>query len=85
VTELLWDDIVDVEISRTDNTYLGVASVRTRSSDAVSPSGLLTKSEFDVTIHGRDGERIRLRPLFLRNVSDPKKLIQEMRMRARLG
>src|SRR5689334_18603594 len=47
-TEFLWDEIADIEVNRTDDTNLGVASVRRRSSDAVSPSGLLTNTEWDV-------------------------------------
>jgi hypothetical protein len=83
-TEFFWDEIVDVEVNRTDNTNLGVATVRKRSADAVSPSGLLTNTEWDVTIHGRDGRTIRLRPAFLRTVADPKKLISQLRLRAGL-
>jgi hypothetical protein len=83
-TALLWDEIVDVEVNRTDDTYLGVASVRRRSSDTSSPSGLLTKTEWDVTIRGRDGQTIQLSPIFLRTVPDPKKLIAQIRMRAGL-
>ncbi len=83
-TELFWDEIADVEVNRTDDTYLGVASVRKRSSDAASPTGLLTKTEWDVTIHGHDGRTIRLRSTFLRTVPDPKKLISQLRLRAGL-
>ncbi len=84
VTEFGWDDIADVEIQRQDETYLGVASVHQRSSDAVSSSGPLTKTEWDVTIHAHDGRTIRLRPLFLRTVQDPKKLISQIRLGAGL-
>ena len=83
-TALLWGEIVDVEVNRTDTTSLGVASVRKRSSDATSPSGLLTNTEWDVTIHGRDGQMIHLSPIFLRTVPDAKKLIAQIRMRAGL-
>jgi len=83
-TALLWDEIVDVEVNRTDTTSLGVASVRKRSSDTASPSGLLTNTEWDVTIHGRDGQMIHLSPIFLRTVPDAKKLIAQIRMRAGL-
>jgi hypothetical protein len=84
VTELLWHEIVDIAVNRTDDTYLGVVTVRKRSSDASSPSGLLTKSEWDVTIQGQDGRTIHLRPMFLRMVPDPKKLISQLRLRAGL-
>jgi uncharacterized RDD family membrane protein YckC len=82
VTELLWSDIAEVVVNRTDDTYLGVASVRRRSADAADLSGPLTKMEWDVTIVGHDGRSIRLRPMFLRTVSDPKKLISQLRLRA---
>lgn len=84
VTEFAWDDIADVEIQRQDETYLGVASVHKRSSDAISSSGPLTKTEWDVTIHAHDGRTIRLRPLFLKTVPDPKKLISQIRLGAGL-
>jgi hypothetical protein len=82
--EILWEDIEDVEVSRTDETYLGAVSVRRQSGDASRPSGPLTKSEWDVTIRSQDGRTIRLRPMFLRMVSDPKKLISQLRLRAGL-
>jgi hypothetical protein len=84
-TELAWEEIADVEVSRLDRTYLGVASVWKRSADASRPSGLLTNTEFTVIIHAHDGRRIRLSPVFLRGVSDPKKLIAELRLRSGLG
>ena len=84
VTELFWDEIAVVEVNRTDDTYLGVATVRKRSADASSPSGLLTSTVWDVTIRGQDGRMIRLRPTFLRTVPDPKKLISHLRLRAGL-
>jgi hypothetical protein len=84
VTEFFWDEIADVEVNRTDNTYLGVATVRKRSADASSPSGPLTNTEWDVTIHGHDGRTMHLRPMFLRTVADPKKLISQLRLRAGL-
>jgi hypothetical protein len=82
--EILWEDIVDVEVSRTDETHLGVVSVRRQSGDASRPSGPLTKSEWDVTILSQDGQSIRLRPMFFRMVPDPKKLISQLRLRAGL-
>ena len=81
-TELLWSDIVAVDVNRTDDTYLGVASVERRSSDAVSPSGPLTKTEWHVTIHTRDGRSVRLSRMFMRMVPDPKKLVSHLRMRS---
>lgn len=81
-TELLWDEIADVAVNRTDDTNLGLATVRRQSADAVSPSGLLTKTEWHVTIHGSSGRRIRLTPMFLRTVRDPKSLIKQLRLRA---
>jgi hypothetical protein len=81
-TELFWDEIVDVEVNRTDDTNLGLATVQKRSSDAVRPSGLLTKTEWQVTIHTRDGRSVRLSRMFLRMVPDPKELISNLRMRS---
>jgi hypothetical protein len=83
-TDLFWDEIADVEVNRTDDTHLGVATIRRRSADAARPSGLLTSTEWDVTIHAQDGRTIRLRPMFLRTIRDPKKLISQLRMRAGL-
>jgi hypothetical protein len=84
VTEFLWDEIARVEVNRTDDTNFGVATVRRRSQDASSPSGLLTNTEWHVTIHRHDGRTIHLRPMFLRTVPDPKKLISQLRLRAGL-
>jgi hypothetical protein len=84
-TELRWDEIADVAVDRTDSTFMGVATARKRSSNAVAPSGPLTNTEWDVTIRSHDGQTIRLRPMFLRTVGDPKKLIHQIRLRARLG
>jgi hypothetical protein len=83
-TELLWEDIADIQVNRTDNTYMGVVSVQTKSSNYVPPSGPLTKTDWDVTIRARDGRTIRLRPTFLKLVPDVRKLITHMRMRAGL-
>jgi hypothetical protein len=83
-TELFWEDIADVRVSRTDDTYLGVAGVRRRSSDAVSPSGLLTSTEWEVTIVAHDGRTVRLPPAFLKLVPDVKKLVHQLRLRAGL-
>jgi hypothetical protein len=82
VTELLWKEIVDIEVKRTDDASLGVVNIRKRSSNASAPTGLLSKTEWDVTIHADDGRTIRLPPMFLRTVRDPKKLISQMRLRA---
>lgn len=84
ITELAWGDIVDIEIQREEETNLGIASVHKRSSDGISSSGPLTKTEWDITIRGHDGRLIRLRPLFLRTVDDPKKLISQLRLGAGL-
>jgi hypothetical protein len=81
-TEFTWDEIVEIEIDRRDETYLGVASVEKRSSNASSPSGPLTKTEWDVTILAQDGRSIHLKPMFLRIVPDPKKLISQLRLGA---
>ena len=83
-TELAWDEIADIEVRRLDRTYLGPVSLWKRSSDASSPSGLLTNTEFTVIIHSHDGRGIRLSSMFLRSVSDPRKLISQLRLRAGL-
>jgi hypothetical protein len=84
LTEFFWDEIVDIEVNRTDDTYLGLATVRKRSANTSTPSGPLTSTEWDVTIHAQDGRAIRLRRIFLRTVPDPKKLISQLRLRAGL-
>jgi hypothetical protein len=81
-TEVLWGDIVDIEVGRTDATYMGPVSVERRSSDPITPSGPLTKTEWQVTIHTSDGRSLRLSKMFLRMVPDPKKLISHLRMRS---
>lgn len=81
-TEFFWDDITDIEVNRLDETNLGIASVRKKSPDAVSPSGLLTKTEWEITIHAQDGRRIHLSRMFLRMVPDPKKLVSQLRMQS---
>jgi hypothetical protein len=84
VSEIRWEDIVDIEVSRTDETDFGVVGVRKRSRNASSVSGPLTKTEWDVTIRGRDGRSIHLPVMFLRTVPDPRKLISQLRLRAGL-
>jgi hypothetical protein len=81
-TEMLWNEIVDVSVDRLDNTSMGPVTVRRRSDDASSPSGLLTKTEWTVVITADDGRQIRLTPTFLRVVSDPKSLISNLKLRS---
>lgn len=81
-TELLWSEIVDIEVDRTDDTDMGLVSVEKRSSDGISPSGPLTKTEWVVTIHAGDGRSIQLGRMFMRMVPDPKELISNLRMRS---
>ena len=82
VTELLWSEIVDVSVDRLDDTNMGIASVKRRSNDASSPSGLLTKTEWEVIITADDGRQVRLTPIFMRVVSDPKGLISKLKLRS---
>lgn len=82
VTEFGWDEIVDIQIDRRDETYAGVVSIEKRSSDGVSGSGPLTKTEWDITILSREDRTIRLTPTFLRIVPDPQKLISQLRLGA---
>jgi hypothetical protein len=84
VTELFWDEIVDIEVKRSDATNMGLVTVHKRSSDAVSPSGPLSKTEWHVTLHSNDGRSIRLSPIFMRIIPDPKKLISQLRLRSGL-
>lgn len=84
VREFFWDDIAQVEVNRTDDTYVGIGTMRTRSGNASRPSGPLTKTEWHVVLHAHDGRTIHLRPMFMRTVRDPKKLVSQLRMRAGL-
>jgi hypothetical protein len=80
-TEVRWEEIVDVSVRRHDETDLGVVTRERQSSDYVSPSGPLTKTEWEVEIIAADGRAIHLPPTFLRTVGDPKKLIQQIKLR----
>lgn len=84
VTEFPWDGIVDIQIDRRDETNAGIVSIHKRSSDGVTGSGPLTKTEWDITIINRDDRTIRLTPTFLRIVPDPQKLISQLRLGAGL-
>jgi hypothetical protein len=79
-TEIAWEDVADIAVHRTDDTYLGVVSVTKTSSNHLASSGPLTQTAWDVTIHAHDGSKIHLRPAFLKVVPDIKKLITEMRL-----
>lgn len=81
-TEVFWDEIVEIEVNRTDSTSAGPVSIETRSSDAVTPSGPLTNTRWRVTIHACDGRSIGLGPGLLRMVPDPKELISRLRLRS---
>lgn len=84
-TEFRWDEIDSVDVNRTDDTYLGVASVRRKSSDTIRSSGPLTKTEWDVTIRSQDGRTIRLTPIFLRTLAKPKDVVRNIELRAGLA
>jgi hypothetical protein len=81
-TEMYWQDIADIRVNRTDDTDLGVVTVRKRGSHYAAPSGPLTRTEWEVTIRAHDGRTIYLRPTFLRIVPDVRKLVSQLRMRA---
>jgi hypothetical protein len=81
-TVIRWEEIVDVSVRRHDETDMGIVTRERESSDYVSPSGPLTKTEWEVEIVGDNGETIHLPPTFLRTVGDPKKLIQQIKIRA---
>jgi hypothetical protein len=83
-TELRWDEIAAVEVQRTDDTALGVVNVVKTSADTDSASGPLTQTDWDVIIHAHDGRSIRLPPMFFKIVPNPKKLINQIKMRAGL-
>lgn len=80
--DLFWDEIRDIEVDRTDRTFVGIDTVTTHSSDAVMPSGPTTSTEWDVHIHTEDGRRIQLNPDFLSMVRDPKQLISNLKLRS---
>jgi hypothetical protein len=82
VTEIRWEDVVDIQVNRTDDTNLGVATVRKRGGHYAAPSGPLTRTEWDVTIRARDGRSMHLGPRFLKLVPDVGKLISQMRIRS---
>jgi hypothetical protein len=84
ITEIFWSDIVDVEVERLDATNMGLATKFKNSNDAVSPSSLLTKTEWTVTIHADNGRKIPLKPAFFRIVPDPRALISNLKLRAGL-
>jgi hypothetical protein len=82
--EMFWDEITVVDVDRTDDTYLGLASVHETSSDAIRPSGPLTKTEFNVMICTADGRSIRLSKRFLQMVPRRQELVREIQVRAGL-
>lgn len=81
-TEFLWPDIVEIGVERLDATHVGPVGRISTSSDSITPTGPLTKTEWDVTIHAADGRTIHLRPSFFRVVGDPQKLISHLKLRA---
>lgn len=83
-TEIYWSDVADIIVDRADRTNVGIATVHTRSDDAVSPSGLLTNTDWTLTIQGHDGNVIRLRPVFLKTVRNVQNLISQLRLGAGL-
>jgi hypothetical protein len=76
--ELRWDEIERVDVSRTDDTNYGLVSVEKRSKDTASGSGLLTDTEWDVTVHGTDGESIYLGPAVWKMMPNARKVINEI-------
>lgn len=75
VTELAWDEIVQVDVERTDVTSLGVATISTRRSDLKRTSLLPARTEWEVRIQTRDGRMIRLSRMFLQYVPDVKSMV----------
>lgn len=80
--EFFWKEIAHIEVDRLDATNIGVGTKYTRGRDAAAVSGPLTKTEFTVTVTTSDGRSLTLSPIFLRTVSDPKKLITNLKLRA---
>jgi len=80
--EMFWEEIAGIHVNRTDETDYGMASVRKRGGHYMTPSGPLTQTEWDVTIESHDGRAIHLTSPFLNAVSDPRKLISQIRLRA---
>jgi hypothetical protein len=82
--EFFWEEIADIKVNRLDQTDYGVATVWKRGGHYMTPSGPLTQTEMDVTIQAHDGRAIHLNSSFLKIVSDPRKLISQIRLRAGL-
>ena len=80
--EVRWDEIVDVDVARTDSTDYGLVGVHKTSADGITPSGPLTSTEFGLTIRTHDDRRIHLPPEFMKVVDKPTELISNLRLRA---
>lgn len=70
------------DVHRLDETSVGPVHKIRESNDAVSPSSLLTKTEWEVTLRTNDGRAIQLPPAFSRIVPDARKLISAIKLRA---
>jgi hypothetical protein len=79
-TDILWQDVADVTVRRTDNTNLGAVRVWQTSANYLAPSGPLTRTSWDITIQSHDGAEIHLGPTFLKIVPNVPKLISQMRL-----
>jgi hypothetical protein len=80
--DLLWEDIADVQVHRSDATNLGLVTVHRRGAHYAGPGGPLTRTDWDVVIHARDGRTVHLDARFLKMVPDVRKLISQLRLRA---
>lgn len=74
-----------MEVERSDSMSLGVATIHSRRSDLKNPGLLSARTEWKVTIRGRDGQTIRLSPSFLQHVRDVQTMVILIRQSAGLG
>lgn len=74
-TDVAWDELAEVRVNRTDVTGLGVATIHTRGSDLKKPGVLTARTEWEVTLHTRDGRTIRLGRTFLQYVPDVRSMV----------
>jgi len=74
-TEVAWDDIVDVEVKRTDVTSLGIGTMFTKRSDLRLGGPLTARTEWEIVLQTREGSAMRLSPGFLQHVPDVRSLI----------
>jgi hypothetical protein len=80
-TDLFWEDVLQVQVDRTDETDMGWLTRETRGAHYMKLTGPMTQTTWEVTIIAR-GDAIYLDSRFLKLVPDVSKLISDLRMRA---